>query len=34
MEIVIQGFSDVELERVYDEKTDFILFNMKVREEP
>lgn len=29
MEIVIQGFSDVELERVYDEKTDFILFNMK-----
>lgn len=34
MEIVIQGFSDVELERVYDEKTDFILFNMKSREEP
>lgn len=29
MEIVIQSFADIVLERVYDEKTDFILFNMK-----
>lgn len=29
MEIVIQAFSDLELERVHDEETDFILFKMK-----
>lgn len=34
MEIVIQAFSDLDLERVHDKETDFILFKMRKSDLP